>query len=121
MIKWGLMISLTLGLSSSSFLLPHYLSYLIDHQQISSAQLAQAKLLNLPAYHHYQRRHHLVGSSAWLRASQVLATKNAAIASEIALLYVGSGQYQRAIFWYQQAIKLNAPEARIALADLFIK
>lgn len=115
------MISLTLGLSSSSFLLPHYLSYLIDHQQISSAQLAQAKLLNLPAYHHYQRRHHLVGSSAWLKASQVLATKNAAIASEIALLHVGSGQYQRAIFWYQQAIKLNAPEARIALADLFIK
>ena len=115
------MFSLTLALSSSSFLLPHHLSYLIDHQQITSEQLAQAKLLKLPAYYHFQRRHHQVGSSPWLKASQVLAIKNAAIASQIAAIYDDFGQYQRATFWYQQAIKLNAPEIRIALADLFTK
>ena len=118
--KWLLILSLTTGLSSSSFFLPQYLSYLIAQQDISEQQLAQAKSLRLPAYYHYQRSHHQIGSPLWLRASQVLALKSASIAYELAEIYQHAAEIERAIFWYHQAIKLNSTQARLSLADLMI-
>ena len=62
-----------------------------------------------------------MGSAAWLKASQLLAINNGAIAFELALNYQQAEQFNRAIFWSQQASKLKQPEAPILLAKIYIE
>jgi len=116
--KWWIIMSLTIGLSSSSFFLPAHLNYLISHNQANDKELRQAELLKLPVFYHYLRGKNTAGSTSWLRASRALAKNNGRIASELASYYQTKENLPRAIFWYKQAIKLNNLNARISLATL---
>jgi tetratricopeptide (TPR) repeat protein len=123
--KWLIIMSLAIGLSSSSFFLPHYLSYLLTDPdssvQLTPKVLSQAQLLKLPAFYQYQLKSAVVGSSTWLSASRSLAKTNSVIATELAVFYQEKGNLHRASYWFNQAITLDNDNARLLYARLLIK
>ena len=111
--------SFLLSIAASSFFLPQFLSYLLDNDTKNSLVLSYAKSLQLSAYYHHQRRNHAVGSFIWIRNTTSLVDDEAQYSIELADFYLKDDQLDKAIFWYQQAVKKGLDEIRVTLAQLY--
>lgn len=117
--QWFYLMSLVLFITVSSFFLPRFLTYLLDHNTQNKAVLSVSKSLTLSAYFHHQRRNAIVGSAVWLKNSVALLDESPQLTIEIADYYLKEKQRVKAIFWYQQAIKYGLDNARHTLASLY--
>ena len=111
--------SFLLTIAASSFFLPQFLSYLLNNDTKNSFVLSYAKSLKLNAYFQHQRRNHAVGSFIWIKSTASLIDDNPEYTIELADFYLNDGKNNKAIFWYQQAIKSGFDSKRPTLAELF--
>lgn len=113
--------SLLLVMALSSFFLPHYLTFFLNNDTQNTYVLSYAKKLKIDAYFHYQRRNQPKGSSLWLQSTKALIKNNHIYTIELADYYKKQKKVNKAIFWYQQAIKHHLNGARLKLSSLYFK
>jgi hypothetical protein len=126
--KWLLLVSLTVGLSSSSFFLADYFNDLITTNKVTLNELAYAQSSGLVQAYYYQRSMQNTGSSAWIKTSSQLAKTDKKIAAELAKYYFQQAKLltteitdiKKAVFWSQQAINLGEDSSRIILAKYYV-
>lgn len=126
LVMMSLSILLLTGLSTSSFFLPDFLTLLVEKKEYTASQLSfalahdnEAALLNSLQQLKY-------GSENWQKLAKKLAKTNGKTAYLLADFFMNkkpvggntSSQYENAILWYRQAIRLNYPKATVSLAEL---
>ena len=127
--KWLVMMSLSVflltGLSTSSFLLPGFLTHIIEKNDYTASQLTFALAQDNEAALVNSLQQAKYGSEYWQGLAKKLANTN----GEVAYLFAdflmntknidknSSYQSEQAILWYQQAIRLNYAKASIVLAE----
>ncbi len=115
----SLLMLLLMGLSTSSFFLPQYLTKIIDANKHSSAQLNFALEQENQSALKFARTKALYHSAQWLELSIKLAKTRGKAAYQLALYY--QNQPKQAEFWYKSAIRLDYAKARVALAQYYFK
>ena len=118
-IKIIIIMSLSILLSSSSFFLSYYLHHKIVDQHINDRQLNYAIQLKLDSALQYHFKKQNVGSKTWFIFARKLALTHSDVAIELADFYLKDNKKNKAIKFYQQAIKLGSRKASLALATLY--
>jgi len=127
--KWLLLMSLTVGLSSSSFFFTDYFDDLVAAEKITPNELAYAQSIGFKQAYYYQRLQEKVGSTTWIKNSTLLAKTDGEIAAEFAQYYFQQAKLieanqtdiRKAIFWSLQAIELGEQSSRFILAKYYVK
>lgn len=131
--KWLVTMSLSIflltGLSTSSFFLSDFLTQVIEKNEHTAKQLNFAIAQNNKAALLYAWHQSKKGNKNWQELAKKIAKFNGKVAYLLADFYVNKKhvgkknayQSEKAMLWYQQAIRLNYPKASIALAELYFQ
>ena len=117
--QWLYIMSLVLVITTSSFFLPLFLTYVLNQNTQNETILSISKTLKLSAYFKHQRRNAPVGSFIWLKNTIPLVDESPKLTLELADFYLDEKQTDKAIFWYKHAINNGLDYIRPTLATLY--
>ncbi len=118
-IRTMIILSLTILLSSGSFILDDYLNDQVKYGQPNEAQLAFARKKQLVSVYRHDIEHQQVGNSLWQTAMLQLAKNDGEIAFELANYFQADGDEATFEFWLNQAAQKNSSKAKIVLAQRY--
>lgn len=140
-VSMSLLMFLLTGLSTSSFFLSDYLTFLIKNNAHTAAQLNFAIAHENKAALLYSLQQEKEGNKEWQKLAKKVAENDGGIAYKLADFYLEQTPYSKKVLnkklistkasypetlinikqaklWYQQAIRLNHDKAPISLAEL---
>ncbi len=122
-IMMGLLIMLLFGLSTSSFFLNDYLTKVITKNEHTASQLSFAIEVDNFAALNFAWKNSLLHSEQWLNYGKEVAKTQGEAAYQLAVYYQTKTEPKpkKAIFWYENAIRLQYPKAAVALAQYYFQ